>query len=117
MEWTEIQDELAEAKLMTVAEMTNRLQAGEDKLELAIEKWERLIAALRSGYEVATLRYAYDGDTCALCSEGCENCSYYQHYGYRCDDDDDGEWETFHKEKTVANAIAMHDALIVLREE
>ena len=57
-------------KLMNKKELRERMEAGEDHLSLAIEKWER--AGLRGRWDAIkgeTGAKAYlDGDTCALCS-------------------------------------------------
>lgn len=75
--------------MMTAQELNCRLAAGEDPLELSIEKWERVIL---NHYKASTYRTDYIGaDNCGLCvayakttPSCCEGCPLVKIEGGHC---------------------------------
>ena len=71
--------------LMTREEMIERVEEGENPLELSIEKWKRV--------EAVYLNRSLDEDefcaeTCALChgsADDCHDCPFFLTHGHPCD--------------------------------
>jgi len=63
---------------MNREEMLRRLKAGEDPLDLSIEKWEDIVNHLKSIRRASDFDESLEaqGDNCALCEvhEGCRSC-------------------------------------------
>jgi len=70
---------------MNREEMLKRLRAGEDPLDLSIEKWKDIVNHLKSIHRASDFddNLEAQGDNCALCEvhEGCQSCPVYERTG------------------------------------
>ncbi len=105
-------------------EMLRRLHAGEDALELSIEKWDRIVDSFRLYYGPRIWGETAGGGACAQCKEynkeedifkTCETCPYRKKYGHTCDNST-GHWRLFIMCPKEATAKGMRDALIATRK-
>jgi hypothetical protein len=122
---------------MTAEDVTRRLAAGEDPLELSIEKWEILVERW-SDEDVDILKdvdkdSAISASTCALCESvlddylvDCEKCPYFLHYGIECMDSHYNNvtdslicyrQALYDRSEVVSVARAMLDALKEIRDK
>lgn len=100
--------------VMSRGEMLDRLEAGEDPLELSIEKWERNKIHPRDEWNI-------HGDTCALCEVYfdhddvdlfCSECPLHEN-GMSCEEDE----SPYLKSRHYNDADYIIEALKSLRKE
>ncbi len=132
-------------RLMHYEELERRLEAGEDNLDLSIEKWERAIVVWKEDPSEVWIE-ALRSNSCGLCSNhleppvlcwpACTTCPYVLTYGKTCDAGNmhwqemrqamsvyDYDWAAAPEDREKQGAVVLEtfvrmlDALLYIREE